>query len=352
MPNDSRITHCLFGHHPDFSAVRQYTLENGRGVRLKVLDYGGIITSLSLPDRHGNRVDVVLGSDSFEPYIENPVYLGAIIGRYCNRINEGRFLLEGKNFQLSQNMGNHHLHGGVKGLDKKLWTVTELISDNAVALKLHTTSADGEEGFPGNLSVEVTYSLTDADELMIEYSANTDKATVINLTNHSYFNLSGETDIRSHCLRLDASTRLETDKDAIPTGNRLKVADTAFDFRSAKPIGQDIEETGIGPGGYDHTYIFDHPVITSPVAEVVSPSSGIRMQLFTDQPGVQLYTSNHFDGSIQGRPNGPYGKFAAFCLETQHFPDSPNHPHFPSTQLMPGETFYSLTIYRFDVVGF
>ena len=313
-----------------------YTLTNNKGVRVSITNYGGAITSIMAPDRNGVFGDVVLGYDTIEEYMRNPRYLGALIGRHANRIAGGRFSLNDVQYQLTQNNGANHLHGGVRGFDKRIWKVSETPS----GLHLEYFSADGEENYPGNLAVAVDYSLNDENELRIEYHATTDKDTIVNLTNHSYFNLAGTGDILGHQLMLHAGSYTPISDDLIPTGEIRPVDGTTMDFRTRRAIAN---------GGYDHNFVlddWDHGSIRS-VAQLRDPKSGRVMEVLTTQPGIQFYSGNFLDGSLIGKGGVAYHKYAGLCLETQHFPDSPNHADFPSTVLRPGETYFEVAIYKF-----
>ena len=313
-----------------------YTLTNKNDVQVSITNYGGAVTSIKVPDRSGDFGDVVLGYDTLEEYMRNPRYLGALIGRYANRIARGQFSLNGVEYQLAQNNGENHLHGGVKGFDKRIWKVRETPSD----LHLEYFSADGEENYPGNLSVSVDYSLNGENEIRIDYRATTDKDTIINLTNHSYFNLAGTGDILGHELLLHAGNFTPVSEELIPTGELRSVDGTQMDFRTARVIAN---------GGYDHNFVlhdWQHGSIRS-VARLREPKSGRVMEVFTTQPGIQFYSGNFLDGSLIGKGGVRYQKYAGLCLETQHFPDSPNQPNFPSTVLRAGETFNETTIYKF-----
>jgi aldose 1-epimerase len=315
-----------------------HTLTNNNGVEVTITNYGGAITSIKVPDRNGVFADIVLGYDTLEEYMGNPRYFGALIGRFANRIAAGRFSLNGVEYQLAQNNGANHLHGGVKGFDKRIWKVSETPS----GLHLEYFSPDGEENYPGNLTVAVDYSLNDQNELRIEYSAITDKDTIVNLTNHSYFNLGGHGHgtILDHELTLHAGSFTPVSEDLIPTGEIRSVVGTRMDFRVARVIGD---------GGYDHNFVLDdwnHGSIRS-VARLSERNSGRVMEVFTTQPGIQFYSGNFLDGSLIGKGGVRYLKYAALCLETQHFPDSPNQPNFPSTVLRVGESYAQTTVYKF-----
>lgn len=337
----------------DGQAVERYVLANAKGMEIAVLTYGGIIQSITVPDRDGNLGNVALGFDNLDDYVAMSPYFGAVVGRYANRIANGEFTLEGETYQLAINNEPNTLHGGDQGFDKRVWTASN-ISDTSLVLSY--TSPDGEEGYPGTLDVEMTYTLTDNNELQIDYSATTDALTVINLSNHSYFNLAGEGSgtIYNHELQLNASNYTPVDETLIPTGEIAPVADTPFDFTTAKPIGQDIrdvssEQIVIGLG-YDHNFVLDHEDDGSmaSVGRASDPVTGRVLEITTTEPGVQFYTGNFLNGAFGGPSGQAYRQGDAFCLETQHFPDSPNQPDFPSTELVPGETFTSSTVYTFS----
>jgi aldose 1-epimerase len=333
------VTRKPFGTGPNGEQVDLYTLRNNQGVEVSITNYGGAITSILAPDRNGAFGDVVLGYDTLDDYIKNPRYLGALIGRFANRIARGRFSLNGVKYQLAQNNGQNHLHGGPKGFDKRVWNASETSS----GLHLEYLSPDGEENYPGCLSVAVDYSLNDDNELRIDYNATNDNdtiATIVNLTNHSYFNLRGQGTILDHELMINAHSFTPVSDDLIPTGEILSVDGTPMDFRTARVIGQ---------GGYDHNFVLDdwkHGSVRS-VARLRDPNSGRVMEVFTSQPGIQFYSGNFLDGSLIGKGGVAYQKYAALCLETQHFPDSPNQPNFPSTVLRAGQTYNETTIYKF-----
>ncbi len=344
-----------YGKITDGEPVDIYTLTNNKGMTVRITNYGGIIQSLTAPDKNGKYEDVVLGYDSLESYIEATPYFGAIVGRYGNRIANGKFTLDGVEYTLAQNDGKNHLHGGIKGFDKVVWDATPIKSDSAVSLKLEYLSKDGEEGYPGNLKVTVTYTLTDDDALKIEYHAATDKKTVLNLTNHSYFNLTADfkNKILDHELWLDADRYVPIDSTAIPLGTIESVAGTPFDFTTPKKIGKDINDdnqqlkNGIG---YDHCMVFEnYDGKVKLQATVYEEQSGRLMEVYTDQPAVQFYVGNYLDGTNIGKGNVPYQYRTGFCLETEHYPDSPNQPNFPSTVLAPGEVYSTTTIYKFDI---
>jgi aldose 1-epimerase len=332
------VTRKSFGTGPDGEDVYLYTLRNKHGVEVSITNYGGTITSIIAPDRNGVFGDVVLGYDTVDDYVRNPRYFGALIGRYANRIASGKFRLNGIEYQLAQNNGANHLHGGTIGFDKRVWRANETSS----GVHLEYFSPDGEENYPGNLNVAVDYSLNDENELRIDYYATPDKDTIVNLTNHSYFNLGGEDHgtILDHELTLRAGSFTPVSEDLIPTGEIRSVDGTRMDFRIGRVIGD---------GGYDHNFVLDdwtHGSIRS-VARLREPSSGRVMEVLTTQPGIQFYSGNFLDGSVIGKGGVGYLKYAALCLETQHFPDSPNQPKFPSTVLRAGESYNESTIYKF-----
>ena len=331
----------------DGQEVKQYTLTNASGTVVKILNYGGYITNIMVPDKAGVKEDVVLGFDSLSGYLQqgNP-FMGCIVGRYANRIAKGKFTLDGKSYQLATNNNGNSLHGGLKGFDKAVWA-SQQQGDGSLVLTY--TSKDGEEGYPGNLQVQVTYSLTPANELKIDYSAETDQATVINLTNHSYFNLSAGKDstILGHQLMLAADRYTAVDATLIPTGELPAVKGTAMDFTKPATIGTDIAKVA---GGYDHNWVLNKTGDSlSLAATLYHEPSGRFMEVFTTQPGIQFYTGNFLNGSLTGKGGRKHIKHAGLCLETQHFPDSPNQPSFPSTVLRPGEKYHETTIYKFSV---
>ena len=349
------ITKESFGKTAGGESVDIYTLTNRHGMKARITNYGGIVVSLTAPDRDGKYADVVLGYNDLDTYLKPPFpYFGALIGRYGNRIAKGRFTLDGVEYKLAVNNGENSLHGGIKGFDKVVWTASEVRSPAGPALDLKYLSKDGEEGYPGNLRVDVVYTLTNNDELKIDYRATTDKDTVLNLTHHGYFNLAGESngDILKHRLVLKASRFLPTDAGAIPTGELRNVAGTPFDFLRMTPIGthinDDNEQIKIG-NGYDHTWVINGLMGTLRQAAIVfEPTTGRVMEVWTTEPGVQFYTGNYLDGTAIGKSGKPYERRTGFCLETQHYPDSPNHPKFPTTTLKKGQTFKSTTVYRFS----
>ena len=349
------ITKAPFGKTTDGQSVDLYTLKNTRGMEARITNYGGIVVSLTAPDRNGKFADVVLGYNDLDTYMLPPFpYFGAIVGRYGNRIAKGRFTLDGVEYKLAINNGENSLHGGIKGFDKVVWTAREQKTGAGPALVLNYLSKDGEEGYPGNLRTTVVYTLTNNNELKIDYTATTDKDTVINLTHHSYFNLAGEGngDILNHNLVLRAESFIPTDAGSIPTGEIRSVAGTPFDFRKANTIGErinnDDQQLKFG-NGYDHTWVINgHMGVLRQAAVVYEPTTGRQMEVWTTEPGVQFYTGNFLDAAIIGKSGKPYPRRTGLCLETQHYPDSPNEPKFPTTTLRKGATYRSTTIYRFS----
>ena len=352
-------TTTAFGKTKEGVEAQLFTLTNAHGLKATITNFGGTLTSLLVPDKNGKMGDVVLGFDDLAGYTsdlylqENP-YFGALIGRYGNRIAKGRFTLDGKQYQLPINNAPNSLHGGTTGFNRRLWTATPGTSADGPTLTLKYLSKDGEEGYPGNLSVTVVYTLTNTDALRIAYSATTDQPTVLNLTNHSYFNLNygQDQDILGHELTLNADRFTPVDNTLIPTGKLAAVAGTPMDFRQPHAIGERLKQVpGAAPGGYDHNWVLADKLRAAPelAATVYEPTTGRTMQVYTDQPGVQFYSGNFLKGNLKGKGGVAYPQHYAFCLETQHFPDSPNEPAFPSTVLRPGETFHSVTEYRFGV---
>ena len=348
------VKKTAFGKTSGGMPVELYTLTNVNGMEVEIMTYGGAVVSLTAPDRHGKFADVVLGMDSVAGYQKQTAFFGALIGRYGNRIGHAQFTLDGQTYKLPKNDGENTLHGGPQGFDKRVWKVHKA---QGTAVELTYTSRDGEEGFPGNLTATVIYTLTARNELKIDYSATTDKDTVVNLTNHSYWNLSGagEGDILQDRLTLYADRFTPVDAGLIPTGELRPVKGTPFDFTSATPIGERIGQADqqLQHGkGYDHNWVLnpgrDPGSTLNKAAEVYDPSSGRVMEVFTTEPGIQFYTGNFLDGTIHGKGGKVYPFRGALCLETQHFPDSPNKPDFPSTELKPGEVYNSTTVYRFS----
>ena len=336
----------------DGSPISLYTMTNGKGVTMKVMNYGGIIVSLEVPDRNGNSIDVVLGFDSLKAYEKRNPFFGALVGRYGNRIAGAKFALDGKEYDLVKNNNSNHLHGGTRGFDKAVWKIDEIPSDEGVALKLSYLSKDMEEGYPGNLNVEVIYTLTTDNTVRFDYKATTDKKTIVNLTQHTYFNFNGgKTDILDHEMTLNADRFLPVNQGLIPTGELRPVDDTPFDFRTPVKIGErindDDEQIRFGKG-YDHCWVLNGEGMKI-AAEAYDSLSGIEMTVQTTEPGVQFYTGNFLDGTLTGKNNVVYSQRTGFCLETQHFPDSPNQPRFPSVVLNPGETYSTQTSYQFSV---
>jgi len=353
----SSVTESAFGTLPDGTRVEQFTLRNSSGMEVGVLDYGGIIRSIRVADRHGKFSDVVLGYDSMGGYARNPAYFGALVGRYANRIAKAQFALDGKTYTLAANNAPNTLHGGLKGFDKAVWHAETFEKKSGVGVVLTHTSPDGEEGYPGNLKMRVTYTLSDANELSLEYSATTDKTTVVNLTHHDYFNLGGEGSgaVLGTLLRINAHRYTPVDATMVPTGVLANVVGTPFDFTKLTPIGARIEaddaQLKLG-AGYDHNFVIDrgdsaaNTEQLSLAARVEEPQSGRVLEVRTTEPGVQFYSANHLD--VKGKAGHVYKARDAFCLETEHFPDSPNKPEFPTTTLQPGEMFYSRTVYAFS----
>jgi aldose 1-epimerase len=341
-----------YGKLPNDTAIEQYKLTNANGVVAKVITLGGIITELHVPDRDGKMADVVLGCDDLKTYVAGTPYFGAITGRVANRIGGAKFTLDGKEYKLAANNGPNTLHGGKKGFDKVVWEAKPVTVDHGVALRLSYKSPDGEEGFPGTLNVAVTYTLTDKDELKIDYEATTDTATPINLTNHSYFNLAGHNSgsILDHELTLFADKYTPTDDTLIPTGKVEPVKGTPFDFTRPERIGTHIKEVKSDPVGYDLNYVINHGGKELTKAALVhEPKSGRVVEVSTTEPGIQFYTGNFLDGKQKGKGGAMYKQYGAFCLETQHFPDSIHHENFPNAVLKPGEKFTSTTVYHFSV---
>lgn len=342
-----------FGKTADGEAIDLYTLTNASGVEVTIMTYGGTVVSLKVPDRAGKMMDVVLGYDNLEGYLKSSPYFGCIVGRYGNRIAKGAFSLNGHQYTLAKNDGENTLHGGIKAFDKVVWQAKEVKSQTGVGLSLNYMSKDGEEGFPGNLSVTVVYRLTNKNELKIDYSATTDKTTVINLTHHSYFNLAGEGSILDHEMMIDASRFTPVDNGLIPTGELRSVKGGPMDFMKPARIGARIDEQNeqlVLGKGYDHNWVLNNSAgRLALAARAYEPASGRVMEVYTTEPGIQFYTGNFLDGSITGKGGQVYKKRYGFCLETQHFPDSPNKPSFPSTVLKPGRTYRSTTVYKFSV---
>ncbi|MGH8501464.1 MAG: aldose epimerase family protein [Gammaproteobacteria bacterium] len=355
ITTEANIKKQAFGKTADGAPVELYTLTNRQGAEARIMTYGGIVVSLKVPGRDGKLGDVVLGYDHLAGYLRDNPYFGALVGRYGNRIANGRFTLDGRTYRLATNNGENHLHGGIKGFDKVVWKAQEISRGDGVALQLSYLSPDGEEGYPGNLHATVVYTLTDDNALRIDYSGTTDKPTIVNLTQHSYFNLAGagQGDILGHELMLDANRFTPVDEGLIPTGELRSVEGTPMDFTTSTPIGARIDqknrqlEFGLG---YDHNWVLNNSGgKLSLAARVFEPGSGRVMEVFTTEPGIQFYSGNFLDGSITGKGGKVYRHRYGFCLEAQHFPDSPNKPDFPSTVLAPGEEYKQTTVYRFSV---
>ena len=347
------IKKSSFGTTGNGSPAELYTLTNSSGMEAKITNYGGIVTQLHVPDKDGQKADVVLGYDRLSSYVKASPYFGCIAGRYANRIAKGRFEIDGVKYKLATNNAPNHLHGGEVGFDKKLWKAREVQGMGKAGIELSYTSPDGEEGYPGNLVSKVTYWLTTGNELQIDYAATTDKATPINLTHHSYFNLAGagSGDVLDHEVELFASKFVPTDKTNIPLGELRDVAGTPFDFRKPHTVGERIgqRDDQLNAGhGYDHNWVIDGGAGMTLAARVHDPSSGRVMEVLTDQPGIQFYSGNFLDGSNVGKGNKVYRHRYGFCLETQKHPDSPNQPTFPSAVLRPGQTYKHSCTYRFS----
>lgn len=347
-----------FGKNAEGQAVSLYTLTNQAGAEASILDYGGILVSLKMPDRTGKLADVVLGFDNIDGYLQDKSYLGALVGRYGNRIAQGKFSLGGVTYTLAKNNGVNSLHGGDVGFNRKMWAARDVSGSGDPSLELKYVSKAGEEGYPGTLSVTVVYTLTADNALKIDYSATTDAETVVNMTNHAYFNLAGqgEGDILQHEVMIHADRYTPVNDALIPTGELASVKGTPFDFQTATSIGarinQDNQQLKYGHG-YDHNWILSgqegKSAEPSLAAEAYEPKSGRVLQVLTTEPGVQFYTGNFLDGTAHGKGGKVYNQRYAFCLETQHFPDSPNHPNFPSTVLKPGQQYHTTTLYKFSV---
>jgi aldose 1-epimerase len=345
------ITKSDFGKTPDGTAVDLYTLTNANGVKAKIITYGALLTELLVPDRDGKLDDVVLGFDDLKGYLGGHPYFGAIVGRVTNRIAKGKFTLDGKEYHLAVNNGPNSLHGGLKGFDKVVWKAEQVPAADGVAVKFTYVSPDGEEGYPGNLSAAVTYTLTNQNEVKIDYLATTDKATPVNLTNHSYFNLADPRsgDVLGHELMLAADEYTPSDDTLIPTGELKSVKGTPLDFTTPTPIGARINQLKGDPIGYDHNYVLrGGGKSLALAARVREPKTGRVLEMYTTEPGVQFYTGNFLDGTLKGK-GVVYHKHQGFCLEAQHYPDSVNHPEFPSVILRPGKTYTQTTVYKFSV---
>jgi aldose 1-epimerase len=349
------ISQAPFGNTPDGTPVAIYTLRNSKGMEARIMTYGGIVQSLKVPDKNGKLGDVVLGYDDLDGYLKASPYFGALVGRYGNRIGGAKFTLEGKTYTLATNNGPNSLHGGIKGFDKVVWKATSLMTADGPALQLTYFSKDGEEGFPGNLKVTAVYTLTDNNELRLDFTATTDKPTVCNLTHHSYFNLAGQGngDILGHEVYINSDKTTPVDKELITTGKFASVDGTPFDFRKPTTIGARINDPDTqlqyGPG-YDHNWVINKPMGKLGLqARVYEPTSGRVMEVFSTEPGLQFYTGNSLDGSITGKGGKVYQRRTGFCMEPQHYPDSPNKPMFPTTELKPDQAFQNTIIYKFSV---
>lgn len=352
---EAGVSRAPFGMTPEGREVELFTLTNARGVELRAMTYGAIIVSLRTPDRTGRLDDIVLGHDSLGGYLRDSPYFGAVVGRYGNRIAKGRFTLDGTTYRLATNNGPNHLHGGVRGFDKVVWEAEPFESDSGVGVVFTHTSPDGDEGYPGTLAARVRYTLTGRDELIVDYRATTDRPTPVNLTQHTYFNLAGDgrRDILDHVLWINADSITPVDSTLIPTGVIAPVGGTPFDFRTPTPIGArigaDHQQLRFG-GGYDHNFVLrqeDAPI--GQAARVVEPSTGRTLDVYTAEPGLQFYSGNFLDGTITGKAGRVYRHRYGFCLETQHYPDSPNQPQFPSVILRPGQEYRSRTVFVFGV---
>lgn len=344
----SGVTSSDFGKTSDGTSVAMYTLTNKAGVTARIMTYGATLVSLNVPDRNGNKADVVLGFDKLEDYVDKSPYFGTIAGRYANRIAKGQFTLDGETYKLAVNNGPNSLHGGLKGFDKKVWKAVPVMNEAGPSVAFSCVSADREEGYPGTLVSTVTYTLTSDNTLRIEYAAMTDQATPINLTNHTYFNLAGKGDVKNHVVEMDVDKYTPVDATLIPTGVVAPVEGTPFDFRKPHAIGERLLQVGDEPKGYDHNYVRGKEDFGRAV-RVTEPTSGRVLTMYTDEPAFQFYTSNFLDGTLVGKGGQKYAQYSGFCLEAQHYPDSPNQPKFPSTILRPGEVYRQRTEYRFSV---
>jgi aldose 1-epimerase len=349
----TQVVKDTFGTLPDGKIVYRFTLKNDNGVEMQVINYGGIITSLKTPDKNGSVEDIVLGYDSLSGYLKSSPYFGALIGRYGNRIAKGKFKIDGTEYTIAGNNNGQHLHGGLKGFDKVYWEIEPLESSEGPALKLTYQSKDTEEGYPGNLNSEVVYTLTNDNELKIDYKATTDKKTIVNLTQHTYFNLTGNVkgDILNHELYLKADEFVPVDKVLIPTGKLEIVKNTPFDFTVATPIGKRIGDKHVqltNGLGYDHCWVLSSKDSVKLAGSLFEPNSGRLVEVYTTEPGIQFYSGNFLDGTLTGKGGVVYKKHYGLCLETEHFPDSPNQASFPTTLLEPGQTYQTHTTYRFS----
>lgn len=352
----AHLTRAPFGATPEGRAVELFTLTNVEGMQVQTISYGAAITSIKVPDRNGELDDIALGFDSLDAYLNNPHYIGVVVGRYANRIANARFTLDGRTYPLAANLAPNSIHGGVKGFDKVAWSAEPFERPGEVGVVFTHTSPDGDEGFPGALAVRITYTLNDANELAVDYHATTDKPTVVNLTQHTYFNLAGEGsgDVLDHELMINADRYTPVNAKIIPTGELASVAGSPFDFRTKTRIGArlsaDHPQLKLGKG-YDHNYVLNRAgAELALAARVEEPNSGRVMEVRTTEPGMQLYVGNFLDGKSIGKAGKPYGEYSGLCLETQRFPDTPNQPTFPSATLRPGETYTSRTVYAFSVL--
>ena len=353
-----KIDKIQFGETMDGTDVDQFILTNNSGMEIRIITYGGIITSWTAPDKNGNYKDIVLGYNTLAEYEAETPYFGALIGRYGNRIAKGKFSLDNQEYTLAVNNGVNHLHGGLKGFDKVVWDAKTIVSDSTVSLELSYLSKDMEEGYPGNLETKVTYTLNNKDELSVNYEATTDKPTIVNLTQHSYFNLTADfnKDILGHELVINADSFLPVDNTLIPTGEFRDVTETPFDFRTSKAIGTHIDNENIqlkNGLGYDHCWVLnDQDTGVRFVASAYEPVSGRLLEVFSNEPGIQFYSGNFLDGTLPSKNKGMYQHRTGFCLETQHYPDSPNQKNFPSVRLNPGEKYNSKTVFRLVIKPF
>ena len=349
------ITQSDFGHTAEGKPITLFTLRNSQGAEADIMNYGGIVQKLYMPDRNGNLADIVLGFDDLQGYLDKSPYFGALIGRYGNRIGGAQFTLKGQTYTLATNNGPNSLHGGLKGFDKQVWTARPVMTGEGPSLILTYVSRDGEEGFPGDVEVTAVYTLTEHNALKLEFTARADRPTVVNLTHHSYFNLAGQGcgDILGHVVYINANKTTPVDSGLIPTGDLADVTGTPFDFRKPTAIGARINDPDkvlrYGPG-YDHNWVINKRLgAFGLMARVTEPKSGRTMEVWSDQPGLQFYSGNFLDGSIKGKGGEAYQIHYAFCMEPQHYPDSPNKPNFPSVELDPGQTYHSTIVYKFGV---
>ena len=353
-----KIDKIQFGETMDGTGVDQFILSNNNGMEVRIITYGGVITSWTAPDKNGDYKDIVLGYNTLAEYEAETPYFGALVGRYGNRIAKGKFSLDDQEYTLAVNNGVNHLHGGLKGFDKVVWDAKTIVSDSTVSLELSYLSKDMEEGYPGNLETKVTYTLNNKDELSVNYEATTDKPTIVNLTQHSYFNLTADfnQDILGHELVINADSFLPVDNTLIPTGEFRDVTGTPFDFKTSKAIGTHIDNENIqlkNGLGYDHCWVLnDQDTGVRFVASAYEPVSGRLLEVFSDEPGIQFYSGNFLDGTLTSKNNGVYQHRTGFCLETQHYPDSPNQKNFPSVRLNPGEKYNSKTVFRLAIKPF